>query len=39
MSLTAMYLQESAKRKFFMNLTYIMFREKESSVLGVRRAK
>ena len=39
MSLTAMYLQESAKRKFFMNSTYIMFREKESSVLGVRRAK
>ena len=24
MSLTAMYLQESARRKFFMNSTYIM---------------
>ena len=27
MSLTAMYLQESARRKFFMNSTYIMSRE------------
>ena len=39
MSLTAMYLQDSAKRKFFMNSTYIMSRKWESNVLVVRRAK
>ena len=39
MSLTAMYLQESAKRKFFINSTYIMSRKKNSHVLGLRRPK
>ena len=34
MSLTAMYLQESAKRKFFMNSTYIMSRNQESNVFS-----
>ena len=34
MSLTAMYLQESAKRKFFMNSTYIMSRKWDSRVYG-----
>ena len=34
MSLTAMQLQESARRKFFMNNTYIMSRKQESNVLA-----
>ena len=37
MSLTAMYLLESASRKFFMNWTYIMSRKKDSNVFGLRR--
>ena len=39
MSLTAMYLQESGKRKFFINSTYIMSRKKESNVFGLTRTK
>ena len=39
MSLKAMYLQESARRKFFMNSTYIMSREKESNIFELRRPK
>ena len=39
MSLTAMYLQESARRKFFMNSTNIMSRKWDSSVFGLRRPK
>ena len=39
MSLTPMYLHESAKRKFFMNSTYIMSRKKESNLFGLRRPK
>ena len=39
MSLTLMYLQQSARKKFFMNSTYIMFRKKESNVFGLRRPK
>ena len=39
MSLTAMYLQESARRKFFMNSTYIMSRKWDSRVVGLRRPK
>ena len=39
MSLIAMNLLESARSKFFMNSTYIMFRKWESNVLVVRRAK
>ena len=39
MSSTAMYLQQSAKRNFFMNSTYIMSRKKESNVFGLRRPK
>ena len=39
MSLTAMYLQESARRKFVMNSTYIMSRKLESNVFGLRRPK
>ena len=39
MSLTAMYLQESARREFFMNSTYIMSRKKESNVFSLRRTK
>ena len=36
MSLTAMYLQESARRKFFMKSTYIMSRnESNSNVLRI----
>ena len=34
MSLTAIRTLESARRKFFMNSTYIMSRMKESNVLG-----
>ena len=39
MSLTAMCLVESTRRKFFMNSTYIMSRKKDSNVLGLRRPK
>ena len=39
MSLTAVYLQDWAKRKFFMNSTYIMSRKKESNVFSLRRPK
>ena len=39
MSLTASSLLGSARRKFFMNTTYIMCREKESVVFGLRRPK
>ena len=39
MSLTAMCLLESARRKFFMNSTYIMSRKKDSNVLVLRRPK
>ena len=39
MSLTAMYLQESARRKFFMNSTYIISRKQDSHVFGLRRPK
>ena len=38
MNLTAMCLLESARRKFFMNSTYIMSR-KDSNVFGLRRPK
>ena len=34
MSLTAISSLESARRKFFMNWTYIMSRKKESNVFG-----
>ena len=36
MSLTAISLLESARRKFFMNSTYIMSTKKESLVFGLR---
>ena len=39
MSLTAISLLESARRKFFMNSRYIMSRKKESNVFGLRRPK
>ena len=39
MSLTAIQSLESAKRKFFMNSTYIMSRKYESNVFGLRRPK
>ena len=39
MSLTASSLLGSARRKFFMNSTYIMSRKKESIVFGLRRPK
>ena len=39
MSLTAMSSLESTRRKFFMNSTYIMSREKESNVFPLRRPK
>ena len=39
MSLTAMNLLESGKRKFFMNSTYIISRMKDSNVLVLRRPK
>ena len=39
MSLTAMYLLESASREFFMNSTYIMSRKKDSNVFRFRRPK
>ena len=39
MSLTAIRTLESARIKFFMNLTYIMSRKMESNVFGLRRPK
>ena len=39
MSLTAMNLLQSARRKFFMNSTYIMSRMKDSNVFGLTRPK
>ena len=39
MSLTAMSLLESARRKFFMNPTYIMSRRWDSNVFGLKRPK
>ena len=39
MSLTALGLLESARRKFFMNSTYIMCRKWDSNVFGLKRAK
>ena len=39
MSVTAMSLLESARRKFFMNSTYIISRKKDSNVLALRRPK
>ena len=37
MSLTAISQLESARRKFFMNSTYIMSKKQESNVFGLRR--
>ena len=37
MSLTAISPLESARRKFFMNSTYIMSRKMKSNVFGLRR--
>ena len=39
MSLTAMNLLQSARRKFFMNSTYIMSRNKDSNVFALSRPK
>ena len=39
MSRTATSSLESARRKFFMNSTYIVSRKKESNVFGLRRPK
>ena len=39
MSQTDMSLLESARRKFFMNSTYIMSRKEELNVFGPRRPK
>ena len=39
MSLSAKSSLQSARRKFFMNSTYMMSRKKESIVFGVRRPK
>ena len=39
MSLTAMNLLQSARRKFFMNSTYIMSRKWDSNVFFLRRPK
>ena len=39
MSLTAMSLLESVRRKFFMNSTCIMSRKYDSNVFGLRRPK
>ena len=39
MTLTAMSLLESARRKFFMNSTYIISRNKDSNVFALRRPK
>ena len=39
MTLTPISSLESARRKFFMNSTYMMSRKKESNVFGLRRPK
>ena len=39
MSLTAMNLLQSARRKFFMNSTYIMSKKWDSNVFVLRRPK
>ena len=39
MTLTAISLLESARRKFFMNSMYIMSRKQESNVFGLGRPK
>ena len=39
MSLTAISSLESARRKFFMSMTYIMSRKKESNVFDLSRPK
>ena len=39
MSVTAICSLESERRKFFMNLTYIMSRKYESNVFRLRRPK
>ena len=39
MSLTAISSLEWARRKFFLNSTYIMSRKKESNAFGLRRPK
>ena len=39
MSLRANSSLESARRKFFMNSTYMMSRKYESNVFGIRRPK
>ena len=39
MSLRAISSLESARRKFFMNTTYIMSRKWETNVFGLRRPK
>ena len=39
MSLTAISWLKSARRKFLMNTTYIMSRNKETNVFGLRRPK
>ena len=39
MSLTAIHSLESARRKVFMNSTYIMSRKSESNVFGLGRPK
>ena len=39
MSLTGISSPKSARRKFFMNSTYIMSRKLESNVFGLRRPK
>ena len=39
MRITAMSLLESARRKFFMNSTYIMSGEWESNIFSLRRPK
>ena len=39
MSLRPISSPESARRKFFMNSTYIMSTKKESNVFGLRRPK
>ena len=39
MSLTTIHSLKSARRKFFMNSTYMMSRKQESNVFGLRRPK
>ena len=39
MSVTAMSLLESARRKFFMNSTYIMSRKWDSNLFGAQEAE